>query len=132
MKMATRKPTRKIAHRTKEDILTGETFDAMTDEQRAKVFAELESETPEQRKSRSRPLNAEERAWWKKTQTKLKAGRPKFGRNGTRIVSVTVEKSLLKHADAYAKSKGMKRSELFAISLAEKIGEHRRQRGLAG
>jgi hypothetical protein len=94
----------------------------MTDEQRAKVFAELEAETPEHRQTRSKPLNAGERAWWKRVQKKLKAGRPKFGKGGTRIVSVTVEKSLLRQADAYAKAKGMKRSELFAISISEKIG----------
>jgi len=47
---------------------------------------------------------------------------PKLGKHGTRIVSVTVEKSLLKRADAYAKANGIKRSELFARSLSEKIG----------
>jgi hypothetical protein len=123
MKMATRKATRGSRLSEKEgENLTGEKFDTMTDQERAKVFAALEAESPEQRQSRSKPLNAEERAWWKQAQKKLKAGRPRFGKGGTRIVSVTVEKSLLKHADAYAKAKGMKRSELFAISLAEKIG----------
>jgi hypothetical protein len=86
------------------------------------VFAELEAETPEKREARSKPLKAEERAWWKRVQKKLKAARPKFGKNGTRIVSVTVEKGLLKQAGTYAKAKAMKRSELFAVSLADKIG----------
>jgi len=124
MKMATRKATRKGTRcpEAEGEILTGEKFDAMTDQQRAKVFAELEAETPEQRQARSKPMNAEERAWWKRVQKKLKAGRPKFGKNGTRIVSVTVEKGLLKQVDAYAKANGMKRSELFAVSLAEKLG----------
>jgi len=36
---------------------------------------------------------------------------------------VTVEKSLLKRADAYAKANGIKRSELFARSILEKIGK---------
>jgi metal-responsive CopG/Arc/MetJ family transcriptional regulator len=49
-------------------------------------------------------------------------GRPKLGKHGARAVTVTVEKSLLKQADAYAKANGMKRSELFATSVAEKIG----------
>ena len=109
----------------RERTLTGEEFDAMTAEQRAMVFAELEAETPEQRQVRSTPLNAEERAWWKQVQKKLKVGRPRFGKSGTRIVSVTVEKGLLRQADAYAKAKGMKRSELFAASVAEKIGSRR-------
>jgi hypothetical protein len=124
MKMAARKSTRKDRRRPEAEgeLLTGEKFDAMTDAQRAKVFAEFEAETPEQRQARSAPMNAGERAWWKRVQKKLKAGRPRFGKNGTQIVSVTVEKGLLKQADAYAKAKGMKRSELFAVSLAEKLG----------
>ncbi len=122
IEMATRKVTRKGTRwsAAEGDILTGEKFDAMTDQQRAKVFAEIEAETPEQREARSTPMNAEDRAWWRRVQKKLKAGRPRFGKNGTKIVSVTVEKGLLRQADAYAKAKGMKRSELFAISLAEK------------
>lgn len=109
-------PSKKQAQ---NDILTGKKFDAMTNQERAKLIAEIESETPEQRRARSRPLNAEERAWWKSVQRK--AGRPKLGRNGSKVVSVTVEKSLLKKADAYARAHGMKRSELFSMSLREKI-----------
>jgi hypothetical protein len=113
--MAARKKTR-----AQDDVLTGEKFDAMTDDERAEVIAEIEAETPQQRLARSRPMNAEERAWWKRTKKKL-AGRPKLGKHGAKIVSVTVEKDLLKQADAYAKANGMKRSELFAISVREKI-----------
>ena len=106
-----------------ENELTGEKFDAMTDQQRAAIVAEIEAETPAQRQARSKPLNAEERAWWRRAQRKLKAGRPRFGKSGTRNVSVTLERGLLKQADAYAKKNGMKRSELFAVSVAEKIGK---------
>jgi hypothetical protein len=115
---------RKKATKEKDNVLTGERFDAMTDEQRASVLAEIEAETPEQRRARSKPLNAEERAWWRRVQKKAKstAGRPKFGKGGTRIVSITVEKELLKQADRYARSHGLKRSELVSLSIAEKIG----------
>ena len=106
--------------RETEDVLTGEKFDAMTDAQRAKITAGIEAETPRHRRARSRPLNAEEQTWWRKVQKKL--GRPKLGKHGARAVTVTVEKALLKNADAYAKANGMKRSELFAASVAEKIG----------
>ncbi len=60
--MAIKKTTKKGVSRLKaeREVLTGEKFDAMTDEQRAAVFAELEAETPEQRQARSRPMNAEE------------------------------------------------------------------------
>ena len=74
--------------------MTGEKFDAMTDRQRAAVVAEIEAETPAQRRARSKPLNAEERAWWRRAQKKLKAGRPRFGKSGTRNVSVTLERGL--------------------------------------
>lgn len=107
--------------RLHQKILTGEKFDSMTVEQRADVFAEIDSKTPRQRQALSRPMNAEERSWWNRAQKKLKAGRPRLGKNGTRIVSVTVEKNPLKQADAYAKANGLKRSELFAVSVAEKI-----------
>jgi len=49
-------------------------IDAMTDAQRAKLAAELEAETPEQRLARSKPLNAEQRAFWRKIKKKM--GRP--------------------------------------------------------
>jgi len=39
-----------------------------------------------------------------------------YWKNGTKIVSVTVEKSLLRRADAFAKANGLNRSKLFAIS----------------
>jgi len=68
------------------------------------VFAEPEAETPEQRQARSKPMKAGERAWWKRVQKKLKSGRPTFGKNGTRIVSVSVEKGLLRPADTPAKA----------------------------
>ena len=44
-------------------------------------------------------------------------GRPKLGRAGTRVVSVTVEVDLLTRADAFAAAAGMKRSELFTQGL---------------
>ena len=116
--MAARKAitNRSLRPDVEAEILTGKKFDAMTDAQRALVVAELEAETPAQRRARSKPLNAEEHAWWKQVQKKLRAGRPKLGKNGTKIVSVTVEKSLLRRADAFAKANGLNRSKLFAIS----------------
>lgn len=105
----------------KHESLTGEKFDAMTDQERARIIANIEAETPEKRRARSKPLNAEQRAWWRKVRQKT-AGRPKLGKHGAKIVSVTVEKELLDRADAYARAHGMKRSELFSISVREKIG----------
>lgn len=67
------------------------------------------------------------RARWNKAKKNL-GGRPCLGKHGARIVSVTVEKTLFKRADAYAKANELKRSELFALSVAEKIGEKLRER----
>jgi hypothetical protein len=43
-------------------------------------------------------------------------GRPRLGK-GTRTVSITVEIGLLNRADAYARTAGLKRSELFREGL---------------
>ena len=42
----------------------------LTPQQRARIFAEIEAETPEERRTNSKPLNAEERAWWTRVQKK--------------------------------------------------------------
>ena len=49
-----------------------------------------------------------------------RTGRPRLGK-GTRIVSVTVEVDLLKKADAFAATRGLKRSELFTQALRKKV-----------
>lgn len=101
-------------------VRTGNDFEALSDSEKAAYMAEIESETPEGLLKKSRPLNARERAQW--NATKKKMGRPKLGNGGTENVSISVEKGLLKQADVYAKRNGMKRSELFAVSVREKIG----------
>jgi hypothetical protein len=68
------------------------------------------------RLAESRPLNAGERAQWSRIKKKLR-GRPRLGLEGVEKVSVSVEKSLLKQADAYAKSHNLKRSQMFADGL---------------
>ena len=108
-------------HGKQRTALTGEKFDAMSDAERKAVIAQIEAETPEQRQRRARPLSAREKAWWKQARKKT-AGRPRLGSAGTKIVSITVEKSLLKRIDAYAKTHGLKRSELFSRGAAREIG----------
>ena len=46
----------------------------------------------------------------------VQVGRPKIGR-GTKMVAVTIEKGLLKRADAYAKRHGIKRARMIAQGL---------------
>jgi hypothetical protein len=104
-----------VSRRRSEKLeLTGEAIDAMSNAQKARLVEELERQTPEQRLAESRPLNAAERAQWRRIQKKM--GRPKIGQ-GVKAISLTVEKELLKRADAYAKRNGLKRTELFSKGL---------------
>ena len=99
--------------------LTGEAFDKLPNAEKERIFRELDNLTPAQ-VARFRPLTAKEKR--EHFQPPRKVGRPKFGNAGTEIISVTVEKSLLKQANAYAKANGMKRSELVTLGLKMAMG----------
>ncbi|HZL34566.1 MAG TPA: hypothetical protein VFC78_04595 [Tepidisphaeraceae bacterium] len=64
--------------------LTGEMIDAMSSPQKARLIAELESQTPAQRLAESRPLNAKERAQWRRFKKRI--GRPKIAKGINAIV----------------------------------------------
>jgi hypothetical protein len=68
-----------------------------------------------------RPLTRRQRA----TFERARRGRPKIG-NGVKVISVSVEGSLLKRADARAKAEHMTRARLIAegleLRLAKKVG----------
>ena len=68
----------------------------------------------EMRVSESTPLNRQESALW--TVARRKPGRPKVGR-GVRVVSISVERSLLRASDALAKRMGITRAALVASGL---------------
>jgi hypothetical protein len=97
-----------------DEPLTGEKFDALPAAEKERIFQEIERETPEQRRAASRPLNPAERARWNRIKKKM--GRPKIGK-GIKVISLSVERDLLKRADAYAKAAGLKRSAVFAAGL---------------
>ena len=61
-----------------------------------------------------RPMTAAERARWQRI--KRKPGRPRNGR-GVKVISVSVEKDLLKQSDALAKRLGISRAQLVARGL---------------
>jgi hypothetical protein len=88
-------------------------FIAFSDSQKVRIVRQIEAETPEQRLARSRPLYARERAQWRRFK---KLGRPKIGKGG-KASSLTVERDLLKRADAYAKRHGISRARLIAQGL---------------
>ena len=98
-------------------------FIALPKREQDRIFAELDAQTPEQLLAKSRPLNARERAEWREIRKHLKRGRgrPRVGM-GVARVAVSVERSLLGQADAYAKSHKLNRSELVSASLASYIG----------
>ena len=72
-----------------------------------------------------RPLTPELRRRW----AEAKRGRPKKPA-GTKAVPtlITVEPTLLRRIDAYAKKAGISRSQLFAEAVRERIGASRPKR----
>lgn len=94
-------------------------FIGLPDSEKERIFAELDAETPEQSLARSRPLNASERRQWRRFKAKM--GRPKIGK-GAKTISLTVEKELLKEADAYAKRHKISRAQLVAKGLKAILG----------
>ena len=94
-------------------------FIALPDSEKDRIVKEIEARTPQEHLARSRPLNAKERQQWRRF--KSRAGRPTIGK-GVTTISLTVEKDLLKKADAYAKRHGMSRANLVAKGLMAIVG----------
>jgi hypothetical protein len=106
----------------KKKELTGHAIDAMTEAERAKLIADIEARTPEQHLAESKALTKSQRVRFKRFQKRANAGgRPVVGK-GAKPIAVTIEKGLLKEADAYAKAHGLKRAELIAQGLRRVIG----------
>jgi hypothetical protein len=94
--------------------MTASDFIELSDAEKADIIAEIESTTPAQRLAQSRPLNKRERAQWK--ELKKKMGRPKVGK-GSKIITMSIERDLLKRATQFAKAHGLNRSALIAQGL---------------
>ena len=75
--------------------------------------ATLEFNEPLILERRSRPLTKVEQAEYRRA---MKRGRPREG-EGSKRVLITVERGLLRRADAYARREGISRSELIARGL---------------
>ena len=118
-----KRTTKKIAKRTQtkgvSGGLNGEAFDALPPAEKERIFREIDAKTTSQLLAESKPLNARERAEWR--EIKKKMGRPRIGA-GTQVISVSVEKTLVKQADAYARRHRLTRSELFVQGLRDVIG----------
>ena len=97
--------------------LTGRRIDVMTERERRQLGDESDRQTPARRRPNpGRPPPGRRRVRSARAR-QLGRGRPRLGKAGTRVVSVTVEVDLLKQADAFAAAAGMMRSELFTQGL---------------
>ena len=94
-------------------------FIALSDTEKERIFQEIEAQTPQQRLARSRPLNARERRQWQRFKAKM--GRPRIGK-GAKTISLSVERELLKRADAFARKNGISRAKLVAQGLETIMG----------
>ena len=86
-------------------------FMALSDADRERVVAEFDKEMIID--TFRQPTPAERKIW---LRARRKAGRPRIGK-GAKIISLTVERDLLRQADARAKSEGVSRAQLFARGL---------------
>jgi hypothetical protein len=109
----------KIREKFKE--LTGRAFDALSDEEKERIYREIDDAPPGKLWKESRPLTAVDRKRFAPIRKKMKMGRPKVGA-GAKVVSISVERELLKQIDAYAKREGVKRTELFVEAVKLRIG----------
>jgi len=104
------------------EFADGREFDALSDADKERVAKYYEQG---RHRSELRPLTAAERDRVRaevKVEKQLEkernfGGRPKVG-EGAKVISLSVEKTLLKRADAYAKLHGLKRAELVAEGLS--------------
>jgi hypothetical protein len=94
--------------------LAGVAFDTLPQAEKQKVWDELNAESTESMLARSKPVSAAERRAWQRAK---KMGRPRLGKDGVKVISLSLEKELLRRADAYAKRNDLKRSELITQGL---------------
>jgi hypothetical protein len=98
----------------------GEAFDSLSDAEKQKIWDKLDAESTESMLVRSKPVSAAERRAWQRVKTQM--GRPKLGKDGVKVISLSLEKELLRRADAYAKRNDLKRSELISRGIEAIIG----------
>lgn len=85
-------------------------FDDLTRAEKEAIYQECESERPED----GAPLTARDRRLHRNAG--LRVGRPRIGQGAERI-NISMERGLLKTADAVAKQRGMTRARLIAESV---------------
>jgi hypothetical protein len=103
--------------------LAARQFHALSDEEKDRVYREIDDAPPGKLWRKSQPMTAADRKRFAPIRKKMgkKMGRPKVGA-GSKVVSISVEGELLKRIDAYAKQEGVGRTELFVEAIRRRIG----------
>src|SRR5437868_12287683 len=90
-----------------------EAFNALSVEQKEAEYGSVDREFS---RAETRPLTPAQRKAWQKFRERRRRGRPKIGQ-GARTVSLTIERGLLRRADALAKREGVSRAQIVARGL---------------
>jgi hypothetical protein len=96
-----------------------ERFLKLPEAERERQLAEFDEEFAFER---AKPLSAAARAAHLKPRARARRGRPRVGAGAQRVL-VSIEKRLLKRADAKAKAEGTDRSKLIARGLEMVLAE---------
>ncbi|HET6246963.1 MAG TPA: ribbon-helix-helix protein, CopG family [Tepidisphaeraceae bacterium] len=99
--------------------LTGGEFDALSNEEKERIYRQIDNAAPGKLWKDSQAMTAADRKRFAPIRKKMKMGR---GKAGARVVSISVEGELLKRIDAFAKREGVNRTELFVEAVKLRIG----------
>ncbi len=106
------------------DPANGEEFDALSDADKEKIYRYYD--THPKLTGLRKPTKAEQKLIDAQVAAeRKKRGRPILG-EGSRQIAVTIEASLLRQVDQYAKKNGMKRAQLIAHSLRKILADPRK------
>jgi hypothetical protein len=97
-------------------------FIALPEEEKQRIVAEFDKEFVFET---ARPLSPAQRKLW--NRIKRKHGRPRKGL-GHKVISVSLEKGLLKRADAFVKKSGTTRAALIARGLESILPADKREK----
>ena len=90
-------------------------FNALPDAEKQRIAAQFDREFVP-----TEPLTPGQRKLWRKVQRGR--GRPKVGQ-GAQVVSVSIERGLLKQADALARRRNITRTELVSAALRAELAK---------
>lgn len=89
------------------EFANGEEFNALSDEEKERVWQDCDREVPE---SETRPLMPDERARWERIQARLQANAPD-------AVTLRLQKRLIERVDAFGAENGLTRQDVFVLAV---------------